>query len=62
MKRLHPPLFVGIFALLTFVCAGAAIGRLFMLSTSEGIYAALLLLAVICWFKGRRMSHRKDSL
>ena len=37
MNRFRPHTLIGLFALLTFILAGAAIGRLLGLSASEGI-------------------------
>jgi len=60
MKRFHSHTLIGLFALLTFILAGAAIGRLLGLSASEGIYLTTLMLAVVGWFIGRRIRQRED--
>jgi hypothetical protein len=60
MIRLHPHFFIGLFALLTLILAGAAIGRLLGLSSGEGAYLLLLILAFIAWVVSRRM-FRKES-
>lgn len=60
MNRFRPHTLIGLFALLTVILAGAAIGRLLGLSASEGIYLTTLTLAVVGWFIGRRMRRRED--
>jgi len=60
MNRFQPHTLIGLFALLTFILAGAAIGRLLGLSASEGIYLTTLTLAVVGWFMGRRIRRRED--
>lgn len=60
MNRFRPHTLIGLFALLTFILAGAAIGRVMGLSVSEGIYLTTLTLAVVGWFMGRRMRRRED--
>ena len=52
---------LGLFALLTLVLAGAAIGRIFKLPNGEGIYLSVLIAALICWWIGRRGSRDKES-
>jgi hypothetical protein len=51
---------LGLFALLTLVLAGAAIGRILKLSNGEGIYLTLLITALISWWMGRRGGHKKE--
>ena len=51
---------LGLFALLTLVLAGAAIGRIFKLPNGEGIYLTLLITALIGWWIGRRGSRKKE--
>ena len=51
---------LGLFALLTLVLAGAAIGLMFKLPNGEGIYLTLLITTVIGWWIGRRGSHKKE--
>lgn len=52
---------IGFFALLTALLAGAAIGRLLGLSTSEGAYLTVLILALIGWLAGRRARCQGDN-
>lgn len=59
MQKHH---WVGLFALLTLVLAGAAIGRMFKLPNGEGIYLTLLITALIGWWIGRRNSGKKERL
>jgi Ni,Fe-hydrogenase I cytochrome b subunit len=51
---------LGLFALLTLVLAGAAIGRIFKLPNDEGIYLTVLITALIGWWIGRRSSGKKE--
>jgi len=60
MNQFQPYILIGLFALLTFILAGAAIGRLMGLSASEGIYLMTLTLATIGWFITRRKRHQED--
>ncbi|MBE2184500.1 MAG: hypothetical protein IAE89_13810 [Anaerolineae bacterium] len=60
MNRFQPHTLIGLFALLTFILAGAAIGRLMGLSVSEGIYLTTLTVTVVGWFMGRRIRRRED--
>jgi len=60
MNRFRPYTLIGLLALLTFILAGAAIGRLMGLSASEGIYLAALTLAVVGWLIARRIRRRED--
>ena len=46
MQQQH---WLGLFALLTLVLAGAAIGRIFKLPNGEGIYLTVLVTALIGW-------------
>jgi len=59
MIRIQPHSLIGLFALLTFILAGGAIGRLMGLSASEGIYLTTVTLAVVGWFMGRRIRRRE---
>jgi hypothetical protein len=59
MSRLPLHFWLGGFALLTVLLAGAVIGRLFGLSASEGAYLTLLLLALFGWLAGRRGRHHR---
>lgn len=45
---------IGLFALVTAVLAGAALGRAFGWSSGEGAYLAMLVIAVVGWWVGRR--------
>lgn len=51
---------LGLFALITLVLAGAAIGRIFKLPNGEDIYLAILITALIGWWIGRRSSRKKE--
>jgi len=51
---------LGLFALLTLVLAGAAIGRIFKLPNGEGIYLTVITTALIGWWVGRRSSRNKE--
>ena len=57
MQRHH---WLGLFALLTLVLAGATIGRIFKLPNGEGIYLTVLAAALIGWWIGRRSNHKKE--
>lgn len=50
----QPPVLLGLFALLTFVLAGAVIGQRVGMSVGEGAYATMLALTLIGWFAGRK--------
>lgn len=45
---------IGLFALVTAVLAGAALGRMFGWSAGEGAYLTMLVIAVVAWWVGRR--------
>ena len=60
MNRFRPYTLIGLLALLTFILAGAAIGRLMGLSATEGIYLTTLTLAVVGWLIARRIRRRED--
>ena len=60
MNQFRPHTLIGLFALLTFILAGAAIGRLLGLSASEGIYLTILTLVAIGWFMVRRIRRQGD--
>ncbi len=51
---------LGLFALLTLVLAGAAIGRILKLPNGEGIYLSVLITALIGWWIGRRSNRKKE--
>lgn len=57
---MHNYHWLGLFALLTLVLAGATIGRMFKLPNGEGIYLTLLITALIGWWVGRRSSRKKE--
>ena len=57
MQQQH---WLGLFALLTLVLAGAAIGRIFKLPNGEGIYLTVITTALIGWWVGRRSSRNKE--
>ncbi len=57
MQRHH---WLGLFALLTLVLAGAAIGRILKLPNGEGIYLTVLITVLIGWWIGRRSSRKKE--
>jgi len=44
----------GLFAFITLVLAGAAVGQLFGLPIGDGAYLTVMLLAVIGWMTGQR--------
>lgn len=58
--RLH--VLIGLFALLTVIVAGAAIGRIVGVSAGEGMYLAALVLAAVGWFIERPARHREERL
>ncbi|MBE2266676.1 MAG: hypothetical protein IAE80_00490 [Anaerolinea sp.] len=57
MQNYH---WLGLFALLTLVVAGAAIGRIVKLPNGEGIYLTVLSAALIGWWIGRRGSRKEE--
>ena len=57
MQKHH---WLGLFALLTLVLAGAAIGRILKLPNGEGIYLTVLITVLIGWWIGRRSSRKKE--
>ena len=57
MQQQH---WLGLFALLTLVLAGAAIGHILKLPNGEGIYLIVLSAALIGWWIGRRGSRKKE--
>jgi len=57
MQKHH---WLGLFALLTLVLAGATIGRFLKLPNGEGIYLIVLSAALIGWWIGRRGSRKKE--
>lgn len=58
---MQPHHWIGLFALLTVIVAGAAIGHLLGLSAGEGAYLTALILALIGWLAGRRARHQDGS-
>jgi len=60
MNQFQPYILIGLFALLTFILAGAAIGRVMGLSASEGIYLTILTLTIVGWLIARRIRRRED--
>lgn len=52
---------IGLFALLTGLLAGAAIGCLLGMSAREGAYLTALILALLGWLAGRRTRQQGDS-
>jgi len=60
MNQFQPYILIGLFALLTFILAGAAIGRVMGLSASEGIYLTILTLTIVGWLIARRIPRRED--
>jgi hypothetical protein len=57
MQQQH---WLGLFALLTLVLVGAAIGRILKLPNGEGIYLTILITALIGWWIGRRGSRKQE--
>jgi len=57
MQRHH---WLGLFALLTLVLAGAAIGRILKLPNGGGIYLTVFLTTLIGWWIGRHNRHQKE--
>lgn len=51
---------IGLFALVTTVLAGGAIGRAFGLPIGEGVYLSLLIIALLSGWVGRR-AHRQEQ-
>jgi len=51
---------VGLFAILTALLAGAAVGRFFGLSVGEGFYLTALALAGVGWLIGRHSRRREN--
>jgi hypothetical protein len=60
MNSFRPYTLIGVFALLTLILAGTAIGRLLGFSAGEGIYLTTLMLAVVGWFMGRKVPRQED--
>lgn len=54
-------IYMGVFALVTAILAGAAMGRAFGWSVGEGIYLSLLAVSMIGWWVGRRARRREQS-
>ena len=50
---------IGLFAVVTLLLAGAAVGRIIGLSAGEGAYLTALLLALIGWLTGRRWTRER---
>ena len=59
MSRIQPHILVGLFALLTLILVGAAIGRLVGLSAGEGAYLMVFGVAFVGWWIGRRASRQE---
>lgn len=57
MQNYH---WLGLFALLTLVLAGAAIGRILKLPNGEGIYLTVFIISLIGWWIGRRSRRDKE--
>jgi hypothetical protein len=51
---------IGLFAVLTALLAGAAIGSLLGLSAGEGLYLTALTLAAMGWLIGRHSRRREN--
>jgi hypothetical protein len=51
---------IGLFAFVTAVLAGAAVGRLFGWSAGEGAYLTMLVIAVVGWWVGRRTRRQEQ--
>lgn len=51
---------IGLFALVTAVLAGAALGRAFGWSAGEGAYLTLMLIAFVGWWVGRRVRRQEQ--
>ena len=51
MQRQH---WLGLFALVTLVLAGAALGRVFGMRLGDSLYVAIFLPTLIGWWLGRR--------
>jgi uncharacterized membrane protein YccC len=51
---------IGLFAVVTAVLAGAALGRTFGWSAGEGAYLTMLVIAVVGWRVGRRAGRQKE--
>jgi hypothetical protein len=51
---------IGLFALVTAVLAGAALGRAFGWTAGEGAYLSLLVVSIIAFWVGRR-THRQEQ-
>ncbi len=51
---------IGLFAILTALLAGAAVGRLFGLSVGEGLYLTTLALAGVDWLIARYSRCREN--
>jgi len=62
MSYLQLHILIGVFALLTAVLAGAAVGRLLGLSAGEAAYLSMLLLAAVSWLTGQRARRQEEQL
>ena len=60
MNQFQPYILIGLFALLTFILAGAAIGRWLGFSAGESLYLTLLTLTIVGCFMARRIRHQED--
>ncbi len=54
MRIRGAPLFLGLFALITLVLAGAAVGKRLGAAEREGAYLALLAMVIVGWLFIRR--------
>lgn len=57
MQRQH---WFGLFALVTFVLASAALGRLLGLRFGDSLYLAIFVPTLIGWWIGRRSSRKQE--
>jgi hypothetical protein len=60
MTTLKPQTALGVFALITLLLAGAAVGRVFGMSVGEALYLTALLLAALGWL-GNRVRLRRAA-
>lgn len=57
---MQPHILLGLFALLSVLLAGAAIGCSLGLTAGERVYVIALTLAVVAWLTGRRARRQED--
>ena len=60
MPRLNFYFVMGLFALVTLLLAGAAIGRVFRLPAGDRMYLILLFVAVVVWVVTRRFFRKEQ--